>query len=99
MAGFAAPPGSCVGNVTPAVSNRVFFRAAASSFWIFCGRYLDLNGVDVVGPCSIHGNYSKTAIGVASLNRSCGLRSGRTWAHRVGTVSYTHLTLPTSDLV
>ena len=53
-------------------------------FWLFGRRYLNLNGVYVVGLCGVHGDYSKTAARVAHLNGSCGLRSGRAWPHRVG---------------
>jgi hypothetical protein len=51
---------------------------------LFRRRDLNLDGVNVVGLCGVHGDYSKTSVRVARLNGSRGLRSGRAWAHRVG---------------
>lgn len=53
-------------------------------FRLFRRRHLNLNGVNVVGLCHVHGDYSKTAVRIAGLNGSGPLRPERPWAHRLG---------------
>jgi hypothetical protein len=63
---------------------RIVAPPRVGLFRLFGGRDLNLNGVNVVGLFGVHGHYSKTAIRAADLNGLGGLRSGRAWAHRVG---------------
>ncbi len=62
---------------------RMLRSHAVGLFRLFGRRDLNLNGLNVVGLCGVHGDYSKTAVRAAGLNGSRGLRSGRAWAHRV----------------
>lgn len=57
-------------------------RRCVGLFRLVGRRYPDLNGVNAVGLCGVHGDYSKTAVCVAHSNDSRGLRSGRAWAYR-----------------
>jgi len=61
---------------------KSFFRFGL--FRVLRRRYLNLNGVNVVRLCGVHEDNSQTSVPIALLDGSRGLRSGSTWAHRLG---------------
>ena len=87
---MSARPGLCGGHratgVPTAIANKVaravqitgwhhtFFRFGL--FRLLRRRYLNLNGLNVIRLCDVHGDDSKTSVPIARLNRSRGLRSG-----------------------